>query len=99
MELSNVLLSPVVSEKSINSQETKKYTFLVHLNTNKIEIAHAVEYAYGVKVKSVNIVPVQKKVRLVGRGRVMTKRQAAKKAIVTIDSKQVIDFSKVKTSK
>lgn len=99
MELTNVLLSPVVTEKSVNSQTSKKYTFLVHLDTNKVEIAHAVEKAYGVNVKSVNIIPVQKKVRLAGRGRQITKRHAAKKAVVTIGPKQTIDFSKVKASK
>jgi len=99
MELTNVLLSPVVTEKSVSSQASKKYTFLVHLDTNKVEIAHAVEQAYGVTVESVNIIPVQKKVRKAGRNRIITKRQASKKAIVTIDPKQTIDFSKVKTSK
>lgn len=99
MELTKVLISPVVTEKSTGAQENRKYSFLVHLNTNKIEVLKAVEEAYGVKVQSVNIIPVRKKTRLVGRGREITKRHAAKKAVVTLKPKQTIDFNKVKTTK
>lgn len=98
MELANVLKSPVVTEKSTTAQASQKYTFLVHLNTNKVEVRKAVEATYGVKVKHVNIVPVLKKVRLVGRGRSITKRHQAKKAIVTLAPKQSLDFNKIKTS-
>ena len=98
MDLSHVLISPVVTEKSSGAQADRKYTFLVHLKTNKVEVQHAVESAYGVKVQQVNIVPVLKKVRLVGRGRAITKRTAGKKAIVTLAPKNSIDFNKIKTS-
>lgn len=98
MDLSNVLLSPVVTEKSSTAQAGRKYTFLVHLNTNKVEVQKAVESAYGVKVQQVNIVPVLKKVRVVGRGRAITKRSTGKKAIVTLAPKNNIDFNKIKTS-
>ena len=99
MDLTKVLLSPVVTEKSTRIQENRKYTFLVHLKANKIEIAQAVEDAYGAKVDSVNIVPVLKKIRLVGRGREITKRPAARKAIVTLKPKQTLDFNKIKAAK
>jgi large subunit ribosomal protein L23 len=99
MELSNVLKLPVVTEKSTKSQENRKYTFLVHLNANKIEVRKAVEEFYGVKVDSVNIIPVKGKVRLAGRGRTITKRHNAKKAIVTLKPKQTLDFNKIKTTK
>ena len=98
MELTQVLLSPMVTEKSTNAQANRKYTFLVHLNTNKVEVRHAVESAYGVKVLSVNIIPVLKKTRLVGRGRTLTKRPAGRKAVVTLAPKESIDFNKIKTS-
>lgn len=99
MEVTNVLKSPVVTEKSTKAQEGRKYTFLIHLKANKIEVRNAVEKMYGVKVDSVNIIPVAKKVRLVGRGREITKRHNAKKAIVTLMPKQTLDFNKIKTSK
>lgn len=99
MELSQVLKLPVITEKSTKSQENRKYTFLVHLNANKIEVLKAVEDAYGVKVDSVNIIPVKSKARLAGRGKTITKRHTAKKAIVTLKPKQILDFNKVKTAK
>ena len=97
MELTNVLLSPVVTEKSTNAQALRKYTFLVHLNANKVEVKKAIEKAYGVKVEIVNIIPVLKKTRLAGRGRTITKRHNGKKAIATLALKQSIDFNKIKT--
>lgn len=98
MELTQVILSPIVTEKSTNAQALAKYTFLVHPKTNKIEVKHAVESSYGVKVKNVNMMPVLKKVRTVGRGRTITKRPQGKKALVTLAPKQSIDFNKIKTS-
>ena len=99
MQLTNVLIAPVVTEKSSNAQAKAKYTFRVHAEATKVEIAQAISRAYGVNVVSVNIIPVRKKERLVGRGRIITKRSASKKAIVTIKAKQNIDFNKLKTSK
>jgi len=98
MQLSNVLIAPVVTEKSSSAQSKSKYTFRVNADANKVEIAKAVNKAYGVDIKSVNIIPVRKKERLVGRGRTITKRPTSKKAIVTVKAKQSIDFNKVKTS-
>ena len=99
MELSNVLISPVITEKSSGAQVARKYTFLVHLHANKIEICKAVENAYGVQVESVNIIPVRKKVRVSGRTKHITRRHNARKAIVTLKPKQILDFNKVKTAK
>lgn len=98
MEYTNVLIAPVITEKSSTAQGKSKYTFRVHSNATKVEIGKAVSRAYGVDVKSVNIIPVRKKERLVGRGKTITKRHASKKAIVTVKAKQSIDFNKVKTS-
>jgi len=99
MQLTNVLIAPVVTEKSSHAQSKSKYTFRVKVSATKVEIAQAVTKAYGVDVTGVNIIPVHKKQRLVGRGRVITKRPSSKKAIVTIKAKQTIDFNKLKTSK
>ncbi len=99
MDLSDVLKAPVVTEKSTKAQESRKYTFRVDANANKVEIANAVNRAYGVDVISVNILPVLGKARLAGRGRTITKRPKSKKAIVTVKAKQTLDFNKVKTAK
>ena len=96
MEQTNILKSPIVTEKSTNSQALGKYSFLVHPDANKIEIKQAIEQSYGVNVQSVKIVPIIKKQRLAGRGSMITKRHAGKKAIVTIEKKQSIDFNKIK---
>jgi large subunit ribosomal protein L23 len=99
MQLTNVLIAPVVTEKSSQAQSGGKYTFRVHSDATKVEVAQAVNKAYGVEVVSVNVIPVRKKERLVGRGRTITKRPASKKVIVTVKAKQSIDFNKVKSSK
>ena len=97
MELTKVLISPVVTEKSTNAQADRKYTFMVHLDSNKVEVKKAIEKTYGVKVQSVNIIPVLKKVRFAGRGRQITKRQQGRKAVITLAPKQSIDFNKIKS--
>lgn len=99
MQLTNVLKAPVVTEKSSTAQANGKYTFRVHSDATKVEIGQAVKMAYGVDIDSVNIIPVLKKTRRAGRGLIITKRPAFKKAIVTVKDKQTIDFNKVKTSK
>ena len=96
MELTKILISPVVTEKSTNAQALRKYLFLVHLDANKSEVKKAIENSYGVKVKSVRMMPVLKKVRTGGRGITITKRHTGKKAIVTLEPKQSIDFNKIK---
>ncbi|MFH1012644.1 MAG: 50S ribosomal protein L23 [Candidatus Peregrinibacteria bacterium] len=94
MELTKILLSPVVTEKSNAMQARHTFVFRVHLKANKIQVAEAVTKAYGVTVEKVQFISVRKKVRLVGRGREITKRRAGKKALVTINAKQVLDFNK-----
>ena len=99
MLLTQILLSPVITEKTSLAQEQRKYAFRVHAWANKIQVAQAVESAYGVKVDSVNLILVKPKHRLVGRGRTVTKRQASKRAIVTLQPNQTLDFNKVKAPK
>jgi len=99
MQLTNVRIAPVVTEKSTNAQSKSKYTFRVNADATKIDISKAINKAYGVDVTSVNIIPVRKKERLVGRGRSITRRPASKKAVITVKAKQSIDFNKLKISK
>jgi len=98
VELTQILISPIVTEKSTKSQAMQKYFFIVNLNTNKSQVKKAIEDAYGVKVKSVNIVPVLRKARSAGAGKSITKRHIGKKAIVTLEPKNSIDFNKIKIS-
>ncbi|MCR5743120.1 MAG: 50S ribosomal protein L23 [Lachnospiraceae bacterium] len=79
----DVILKPVLTEKSMNEMGTKKYTFLVHPDANKIMIAEAVEKMFaGTKVKSVNTMNLDGKNRR--RGLVVGKTAKTKKAIVTL---------------
>ncbi|MBW8172383.1 50S ribosomal protein L23 [Ornithinimicrobium sp. Arc0846-15] len=78
----DVVLSPVVSEKSYALLDMGKYTFLVDPRSNKSEIKRAVESIFGVKVDSVHTLNRQGKTRRTRFG--MGKRKDTKRAIVTL---------------
>ncbi|MBQ7425142.1 MAG: 50S ribosomal protein L23 [Lachnospiraceae bacterium] len=90
----DVILKPVVTEKSMNAMAEKKYTFLVHPEANKSQIKEAVEKMFdGAKVKSVNTMKQDGKTKR--RGMVYGKTAKTKKAIVTLteDSKDIEIFA------
>ena len=79
----DVILKPVVTEKSMNAMTDKKYTFLVHTEANKTMIKEAVEKMFpGTKVKSVNTMNMDGKTKR--RGMTFGKTAATKKAIVQL---------------
>jgi large subunit ribosomal protein L23 len=78
----NILLAPVVSEKSYGLLDEGKYTFIVDPRANKTEIKIAVERVFGVKVDSVNTLNRQGKTRRTKFG--LGKRKSTKRAIVTL---------------
>jgi large subunit ribosomal protein L23 len=78
----DILLAPVVSEKSYGLIDEGKYTFLVDPRANKTEIKIAVEQVFGVKVSAVNTVNRQGKSRRTRFG--TGKRKDTKRAIVTL---------------
>ena len=89
----DVILKPVVTEKSMNAMTDKKYTFLVHPDANKTMIKEAVEKMFpGTKVESVNTMNNEGKTRR--RGMVFGLTAKTKKAIVTLtaDSKEIEIF-------
>ena len=90
----DVILKPVVTEKSMAAMAEKKYTFLVHPEANKTMIKEAVEKMFeGTKVKSVNTQNCEGKNRR--RGMVVGKTAKTKKAIVqlTEESKDIEIFA------
>ena len=90
----DVILRPVVTEKSMADMAEKKYTFLVHPEANKVQIKEAVEKMFeGAKVKAVNTMNLEGKTKR--RGMVFGKTAKKKKAIVTLtaDSKEIEIFS------
>ena len=87
----DVIIKPVVSERSMSDAQNKKYTFKVDRNANKTQIKMAVEEIFGVEVKKVNIMNVNGKLKRMGRTSGMT--PASKKAIVTLtDASKEIEF-------
>ena len=86
----DIIKRPIITERSTEGFEGKKYTFEVAKDANKIQIAKAVEEIFGVKVAKVNTLNMQGKVKRTGRypeGR----RASWKKAMVTLtaDSKAI----------
>ena len=84
MKLTNydVIIKPVISEKSMSLMSDRKYTFIVHKNVNKIQIRNAVESIFGVEVDRVftmNYSGKKKRVRMYSG-----KRADFKKAIVQL---------------
>ena len=90
----DVILKPVVTEKSMNAMADKKYTFLVHPEANKSQVKEAVEKMFpGTKVDKVNTMNIQGKTKR--RGMTFGKTAKTTKAIVklTEDSKEIEIFS------
>ncbi len=89
----DIIKRPVITEQSMESVGDKKYVFMVDVDSNKTEIKEAVEKIFSVKVKKVNTVRMQGKMKRTGaypQGR----RAAYKKAVVTLtpDSKTIEFF-------
>ena len=85
-----VLLAPVVSEKSYAQIADRKYTFKVHKDAHKTQVRQAVEELFEVKVQAVNILKVQAKPKR--RGVSVGKRPGWKKAIVQLREGHTIEI-------
>lgn len=81
-DFTDVIIAPVVTEKSMTLKNNNVYTFKVASSANKIQIKDAIEKAFDVKVKSVNTLNTKVKDKRVGRYTGKTKTY--KKAIVTL---------------
>ena len=91
MEARDVIIRPLLTEKSYAEIATKKYVFIVAKNSNKTEIKLAVEKLFGVEVAKVNTVNVRGHKRRMGR--YVGTTAAWKKAVVTLSEKsKTIDF-------
>ncbi len=84
MVAEDIIIAPVVTEKSSGEIQEGKYTFKVNKKATKIDIKNAVEKLFEVKVLNVNTVMVKGKEKRVGRN--VGKTSDWKKAIVTIDT-------------
>ena len=88
----DIIIAPVITEKSMSGLADKKYTFKVAKDAHKVEIAKAVEEIFKVKVAKVNTLSVRGQARRMGRFSGST--SSWKKALVTLekDSKTIEFF-------
>lgn len=85
----DVIIKPLVSEKSMGMMEENKYTFIVDKNANKLEVKHAVQEIFKVTVLNVTTMVVRGKIKRMGKYE--GKRPDRKKAIVTLKSGDKIE--------
>lgn len=95
MKLSEVLIKPIVTEKSNKLTDSSRiYAFRVNRKANKLEVKKAVEDFYGVSVVDVNtmVVPGKSKSRFTKAGFITGQKPAYKKAYVTVAEGDTIDL-------
>jgi large subunit ribosomal protein L23 len=95
MQLSDVLIKPILTEKANAQQEKmRRYAFRVDRRANKLEIKKAVEGFYGITVIDVNtcVVPAKSKSRFTKAGYIKGRKPSYKKALVTIAEGESIDL-------
>ena len=90
MDARDILIRPLITEKSTQLMEEGRYVFVVAKKANKIEIAKAVAEVFNVKVANVNTVNVSGKLKRMGR--FVGKRSDYKKAIVKLAPGETIEF-------
>ncbi|MFL5963855.1 MAG: 50S ribosomal protein L23 [Gaiellaceae bacterium] len=90
MHAGQVILAPIVSEKSYAASVRGSYTFRVHSSAHKTQIRQAVEELFEVKVERVNVIKVQAKPKR--RGAIKGTRQGWKKAVVQLRAGDKIEI-------
>lgn len=90
MAKNNIILSPIITEKTAAQSELGKFVFKVRKEATKNEIKKAIEEKFKVNVEKVNIVNTKPKQRR--RGRIIGYKSGYKKAIVTLKKGQKIDI-------
>jgi large subunit ribosomal protein L23 len=94
LEAAQIVLRPVISEKSMDQTQRHKYTFAVHDDANKLQIKDAVEALFKVTVLDVNVLTTKSKEKRRGRGRTRQVGRTSpwKKAVVTVGPTDKIEF-------
>lgn len=87
----DIVIRPIITERSMRDMEQNKYTFVVDKKANKIEIKKAVEELFDVKVERVNVVNYMGKMRRMGRN--IGRKASWKKAFVKLaEGSKKIEF-------
>ena len=89
-DYTDIIIAPVITEKSAALAENNVYTFKVADTANKTEIKKAIEAAFGVKVEKINTLNTKAKDKRVGR--YTGKTQTYKKAIITLKDGEKIEL-------
>jgi large subunit ribosomal protein L23 len=94
LQAAEIILRPVISEKSMDETQRGKYTFRVHDNANKLMVKQAIEELFKVTVETVNVstTKAKEKSRNRRRGRQEGWTSPWKKAVVTLAAGQKIEF-------
>ena len=94
LSAAQIVLRPVISEKSMDQSQRGRYTFRVHEDANKLQVKQAVEELFKVQVIDVNVLNTKAKEKSRGRGRARIRGWTSpwKKAVVTIAAGQKIEF-------
>jgi large subunit ribosomal protein L23 len=94
LQASEVVLRPVISEKSMDETGRGKYTFRVRSDANKLQVKQAIEELFKVEVANVNVLTTKAKEKVRGRRRGRTRGWTSpwKKAVVTLAPGQKIEF-------
>ena len=88
----DIIIRPIITERSMADVATKKYVFEVARTAGKVEIKNAVETAFGVKVKDVNTLNVRGKAKRMGAGRPGTTRSWKKAYVQLTDDSKTIEL-------
>lgn len=89
MDLSHVIIGPIVTEKAerLKAGAKRTFTLSVHRDATKILVKHALRKYYDIDVDRVRMFVTRGKIRSLGGGRTMAKRPTMKKALVTLKPK------------
>ena len=90
MEARDILIRPLINERSTDLMQDGKFVFVVDKRANKIQIAQAVKEIFNVTVEDVNTINVKGKTKR--RGRMVGKTNSYKKAIVKLKAGETIEF-------
>jgi len=102
MDSSRVILGPIVTEKAERlktSGERHVYTMRIAPDATKIDVKNTLRELYDAQVESVRVIKTRAKTRMLGNGKLMEKRHAGKKVLVTLAPKsKALDLSAFRTN-
>lgn len=99
MDLSRIIVGPVITEKSECQKVNRTYTLTVHPHATKVDVRSALKQQYDVDVASVRVLRTIAKHRMLGAGRSMKKRPSTKRMLVTLTKKShALDLAQFRLS-